>query len=51
MRLYLIRHAQSANNIIYDGTDNALGRVADPEITELGIQQSKALARYLSSRP
>ncbi|NKB61692.1 MAG: hypothetical protein GKR95_05995 [Gammaproteobacteria bacterium] len=48
MRLYLIRHAQSANNIIYDGTDNALGRVADPEITELGIQQSKALARYLS---
>ena len=47
MRLYLIRHAQSQNNIVYDGTDTAKHRLVDPEITPIGHRQSEALAQYL----
>ena len=49
MRLYLIRHAQSENNIVYDGTDSSPNRVIDPEITNAGHQQSKALGEYLAT--
>jgi 2,3-bisphosphoglycerate-dependent phosphoglycerate mutase len=40
MELYLIRHGQSANNILTDMTH----RVCDPPLTELGQLQADALA-------
>jgi len=54
MHLYLIRHAQSANNALYaaagvSGYD--AGRVADPPLTELGHAQARLLARHLASGP
>lgn len=42
MTLYLIRHAQSANNDLYDRTGSSLGRVEDPELTPLGGHQGVA---------
>jgi broad specificity phosphatase PhoE len=48
-RLYLIRHAQSENNAIWDGRgDTQPGRVPDPEITATGHRQSEALAAHLA---
>ncbi|NLE46587.1 MAG: histidine phosphatase family protein [Chloroflexi bacterium] len=44
MRLYLIRHAQSANNALTTYTD----RVCDPDLTELGYRQAEALAGHLA---
>ena len=47
-RLYLIRHAQSANNAIWDGRgDDQPGRVPDPEVTDVGHRQCQALAEHL----
>ena len=48
-RLYLIRHAQSANNEIWDGSDYSAHRTPDPELTELGHQQAQVLAEHLSN--
>ncbi|MEZ4668626.1 MAG: histidine phosphatase family protein [Anaerolineae bacterium] len=47
MELYIIRHAQSTNNVsmIYNSTD----RVADPPLTELGFRQAETVAHYLST--
>jgi len=48
-RLYLIRHAQSQNNAIWDGRgDSQPGRVPDPEITETGHRQARVLAEHLA---
>ena len=47
MRLYLIRHAQSANNAVFDGTDHYPNRTADPEITDIGHRQAQHLAEFL----
>ena len=47
-KLYLIRHAQSANNEIWDGSDHMAGRKPDPEITEIGHRQAHTLAEHLS---
>ena len=48
-KLYLIRHAQSENNAIWDGSgDDQPGRVPDPEITATGHLQSEALAAHLA---
>lgn len=47
-RLYLIRHAQSANNEIWDGSDHHPGRHPDPEITEVGHRQAQTLAEHLA---
>lgn len=48
-RLYLIRHAQSQNNAIWDGRgDRQPGRVPDPEITDLGHSQAAAVADHLA---
>ena len=49
MRLYLIRHAESANNALFYGSDNVEGRTPDPEITQNGHQQAKLLGQHLSS--
>ena len=48
MRLYLIRHAESANNAIYSGTGEETGRVPDPDITEKGQAQTERLAHLLA---
>jgi 2,3-bisphosphoglycerate-dependent phosphoglycerate mutase len=50
MTLYLIRHAQSANNELYERTGSSAGRVEDPELTALGTEQANVLARYLAVR-
>ncbi len=47
-RLYLIRHAQSANNEIWDGSDDHPQRAPDPEITSLGHRQAEALGQHLA---
>ncbi len=48
MKLYLIRHAQSANNAIYARTGSYQGGVPDPEITDIGHQQTQRLAQLLA---
>ncbi|MCP4332630.1 MAG: histidine phosphatase family protein [Gammaproteobacteria bacterium] len=47
-KLYLIRHAQSENNAIWDGSDEHPERRPDPEITETGHQQARTLAEHLA---
>lgn len=48
MELYLIRHAQSQNNLAY--SQNSHERVADPTLTPLGERQAARLASYLAGR-
>ena len=48
MKLYLVRHAQSANNQLWNGTDHVDGRTPDPEITETGHRQAELLAKHLA---
>ena len=47
-KLYLVRHAQSANNAVWNGSDFHPQRHPDPEITDLGHRQSERLAQHLS---
>lgn len=47
MRVYLIRHGQSTNNILADVRQ----RVYDPPLTDLGHQQAQQLANYLATTP
>ena len=47
MRLYLIRHAQSENNILTDATMDQ--RQVDPGLTELGLRQRDLLADFLAN--
>lgn len=46
MRLLLIRHAQSTNNLLYLQTGGSEGRSADPPLTDLGRGQARALADF-----
>ena len=48
MKLYLIRHGESANNVIFSSTGDKSGRVPDPELTERGHQQAELLASLLA---
>lgn len=48
MRLYLIRHGESANNAFDAGTGDGNGRVPDPELTEVGHRQAQLLANHLA---
>ncbi len=48
MKLYLIRHAQSENNVLWQGSDQFDGRSSDPEITKTGHQQAEQLAQHLA---
>lgn len=50
MHLYIIRHAQSANNQLYHQTGATLGRHPDPPLTGVGHQQALHLARFLAGR-
>ncbi len=47
MQLYIIRHAQSANNVLIDETQ----RTHDPILTEIGKQQADILAQHLFDGP
>jgi 2,3-bisphosphoglycerate-dependent phosphoglycerate mutase len=47
-RLYLIRHAQSENNVIWDGSDDHPDRLPDPEITTTGHNQAETLGQHLA---
>ncbi len=47
-KLYLIRHAQSANNVLWTGNDNVEGRNSDPEITHTGHRQAESLGQHLA---
>ena len=47
MLLYIVRHAQSANNALLDQRY----RVHDPHLTELGQRQAEILARHLAVGP
>ena len=48
MKLYLIRHAQSANNAAATNSGDETERVPDPEITQTGHQQARLLAQHLA---
>jgi 2,3-bisphosphoglycerate-dependent phosphoglycerate mutase len=48
MQLYFIRHAQSANNRLYEETGSWDGRNSDPELTELGHRQAQHLAEHVA---
>ncbi len=47
MHVYLIRHAQSENNVLT--SDNLHRRKVDPDLTELGYRQREALADFLAN--
>lgn len=47
VQLLIIRHAQSANNKLYADTAGDVGRLPDPDITDLGYEQADALARAI----
>lgn len=48
MQFYFIRHAQSANNFLYDTTGSSVGRSEDPELTDVGCRQAELLAEFLA---
>lgn len=48
MRLYLIRHGQSVNNLIWTETQSEQGRSHDPELTAIGHAQAQCVAEFLS---
>ena len=48
MQLYIIRHCQSENNALWQRTGSGDGRVADPELTDLGKLQAEHLAQYIA---
>lgn len=47
MQIYLIRHAQSANNHLYNCTGSSTGRSDDPDLSPTGVQQAGILAATL----
>ncbi len=50
MKLFIIRHAQSANNVLAEAisyNDYMSQRVPEPPITELGFQQAELVARHI----
>lgn len=49
MKLYLIRHAESANNAIYSSNGDESRRSPDPEITDIGHKQAALLGTHLAN--
>lgn len=47
MRLFLVRHAESANNRAWAERGDDSGRVPDPSLTDLGERQADALADWV----
>jgi 2,3-bisphosphoglycerate-dependent phosphoglycerate mutase len=50
MRLYFIRHGQSANNALWDETGSSTGRSDDPILTPTGHEQARLLGQFLLER-
>ena len=48
MKLYLIRHAESANNAVYGTANQKSGHTPDPEITDSGHEQGKLLGQHFA---
>lgn len=48
MDLVLVRHGQSGNNLLWHRTGSSRGRSPDPELTELGHVQARAVAQALA---
>ena len=48
MRLFLIRHGQSTNNVLYDINTYETNRTHDPELTAMGHQQAAHVAEFLT---
>jgi len=47
MRLYLIRHGQSVNNLLWAETQSDQGRSVDPVLTDTGRAQAECAARFM----
>ena len=47
MHLFYIRHGQSANNALFDLTGGDDGRVMDPELSLVGVEQAARVAESL----
>jgi 2,3-bisphosphoglycerate-dependent phosphoglycerate mutase len=47
MQFYFIRHGQSENNALWKRTGSGEGRSEDPELTEVGQQQTEFVAQFL----
>ncbi len=47
MRLYLIRHGQSVNNLLWTETQSDKGRSHDPELTTVGYMQAECVGKFL----
>ncbi len=50
MDLFFIRHGQSSNNDLFQKTGGRVGRMSDPELTELGKVQANRLADFVRNR-
>lgn len=51
MILYYIRHAQSANNALYDATGSSEGRSDDPALSAIGEEQARRVAAWMAALP
>ncbi|HOB04501.1 MAG TPA: histidine phosphatase family protein [Propionibacteriaceae bacterium] len=51
MRLILIRHGQSGNNLLFEQTGGSAGRHPDTPLTDLGHVQAQRTAAYLAADP
>jgi 2,3-bisphosphoglycerate-dependent phosphoglycerate mutase len=52
MKLFIIRHAQSVNNVLAEAVpynDYMSQRVPEPPITQLGFQQAELVARHIAN--
>jgi 2,3-bisphosphoglycerate-dependent phosphoglycerate mutase len=48
MQLYLVRHGQSENNLLWDTTSSSQGRHEDPALTPVGRKQAETVAQFFS---
>ena len=48
MQLYLVRHGQSENNLLWDNTSSSVGRHEDPALTAIGRKQAERVAEFFS---
>jgi 2,3-bisphosphoglycerate-dependent phosphoglycerate mutase len=50
MRLFFIRHGQSANNALWEETGSNSGRSDDPELTNMGHEQAELLGKFIAKK-
>lgn len=48
MQLFLIRHGESENNVLFRQNGGTTGRVSEPRLTELGAHQANLLAEHVA---